>query len=205
MSEEPARLEAEWVQEGFMQPTRKRIKFQCPVCEHTWVRTFPAEPRENPPCPNKRCAEARELKDLKLQVANLTRMLESGQAPAHIGANPKVKAIDVTAQVTMEDNKLTDLKDNIRQGEAMAPKLPPPMQKAADGFFSGGANKALGSGETMAQRRMRAMGARAIAGGMRDMSIAPNQVLPKQRWSATRQPNAGYDSSRPTAEGNRRI
>lgn len=187
-----------------MQPTRKRIKFQCPVCDHTWTRTFAAEPLEDPKCPNKYCADRRDLRDLQRQVANLTAMLASGQAPAHIGANPKVKAIDVTAAVVMKDHSLTDLKDGIRQGETMAPPLPPPMQKAADTFFSGGA-KALGTQETFAQRRMKALGARAIAGAFRNGSLAPNEVLPKQRWTATRQPNAGFDSSRPTAEGNRRI
>jgi hypothetical protein len=205
MSEEPARLDAEWIEEGFMQPTVKRITFQCPICDHVWTRTYKAEPANDPPCPNKHCADKRELRELQKQVANLTTMLAAGQGPAHIGANPKVKAVDTTAEIVMADHHLTDLKDSIRPGESMAPKLPVPMQRAADSFFSGGA-AALGTGQPMSrmQKRMQALGQRAIAGGMRDMSVAPNQVLPQQRPTFVRQANAGYDGSRPTAEGNGR-
>ena len=204
--EEPQAVKSEWVEEGFMQPSRKRITFECPICSHRWTRTFKAEPAKNPDCPNKHCADKRMLADLQKQVANLTAMIQSGQAPAHIGQNVKVKAIDTTAEIVMADNKLTDLKDSIRPGESMAPKLPVPMQKAADSFFSGGA-AALGSGQPMSrmQKRMQALGQRAIAGGMREASIAPNQVLPKTRPQIVRQANSGYDSSRPTAEGNRRV
>ena len=203
MSEEPERLEAEWVQEGFMQPSMKRIRFQCPQCDHQWTRTFKAEPLNDPPCPNKYCADRRMVRDLAKQVANLTAMLESGQAPAQIGNNAKVKAIDTTAEIVMADHKLTDLKDSVRPGEAMVPKLPIPMQKAADSFFSGGA-QALGTKETMAQRRMKAIGARAISGAFRGASLAPNEVIPKTKWASVRQSNAGFDSSRATAEGNGR-
>lgn len=206
MSEDPSRLEAEWVEpEQYLGPKMKRITFQCPICTHMWVRTYKAEPKNDPACPNKHCADTRALADLQQQVANLTAMIESGRAPAHIGDNPRVKAVDSTAEIVMADNRMTDLKDNIRQGETMAPKLPPVMQSAADNFFSGGAKAALGTGETARQRWMKTLGARAMAGGMRDMAIAPNQVLPKTRPPVQRVSNAGYDSSRPTAEGNRKI
>lgn len=206
MSDEPERLEAEWIEpEQFLGPKMKKITFQCPRCEHTWSRTYKAEPKVDPVCPSKSCGDKAMIADLAKQVANLTAMIASGQAPATIGANPKVKAVDATAEIVMQDHQLTDLKDGIRQGETMAPKLPVPMQKAADSFFSGRA-KALGATqETFTQRRMKALGARAIAGAFRDSSLAPNQVLPKQRPPVVRQPNAGFDSSRPTAEGNRRL
>ena len=203
--DEPQVIESTWVEEGFMQPSRKRITFQCPQCNHTWSQTFKAEPLNDPPCPNKYCADRRALLDLQKQVANLTAMIQSGAAPAHIGSNPKIRAVDTTAEIVMYDNKLTDLKDSIRPGETMAPKLPAPMQAAADGFFSGGA-AALGTGQPMSrmQKRMQALGQRAIAGGMQNSSISPNMVLPKTRPAIVRQANAGYDSSRPTAEGNGR-
>ena len=197
MSDEPERLDEAWVEEGFMQPTRKRITFQCPICSHTWTRTFKAEPSVDPACPNKYCADRRTLADLQKQVANLMAMIQSGQAPAQIGNTVKVQAIDTTAKIVMEDNKLTDLKDGIRAGETMAPKLPVPMQSAADNFFSGGA-AALGTGQPMSRmaKRMQALGQRAIAGGMRDMSVAPNQVLPKARPATVQVANDAYKGRR---------
>lgn len=195
--EEPQAVMSEWVEEGFMQPSRKRITFECPQCGHRWTRTFKAEPAKNPDCPNKHCSDKRELRALQQQVANLTRMLESGQAPAQIGNNHRNKAIDTTAEIVMHDHKLTDLKDSIRPGEAMAPKLPIPMQKAADNFFSGGA-PALGTGQPMSRmaKRMQALGQRAIAGGMRDAAVAPNQVLPKQRPATVQVANDAYRGKR---------
>ena len=197
MSDEPQVIETTWVEEGFMQPSRKKITFQCPQCEHIWSQTFKAEPQKDPPCPNKYCADRRALVDLQRQVANLTAMLESGQGPAQIGNNVKIQAVDTTAKIVMEDNKLTNLRDDIRQGESMAPKLPVPMQAAADNFFSGGA-AALGSGQNMTrmQKRMQALGQKAISGGMRDSSITPNMVLPKSRPSTVQVVNDAYRGKR---------
>ena len=197
MGDETLTIDSEWVEEGFMQPSRKRIRFECPQCGHQWARTFKAEPKQNPPCPNKHCSDKREIAELKQRLDNLTRMLESGEAPAQIGANHRVKAIDATANIVMQDHHLTDLKDSIRPGESMAPKLPVPMQAAADNFFSGGGN-ALGTGQnvTRLQKRMQALGQRAIAGGMRDMSIAPNQVLPKTRPGTVQVANDAYRGKR---------
>lgn len=52
------------------------------------------------------------------------------------------KAVDYTANVVMEDYKMGDIKDDIRPGEAMAPKLDPAKQNAADNFFGGARNAA---------------------------------------------------------------
>jgi hypothetical protein len=184
-------LEAETVEDDPFQGKKRRITYQCDKCSHVYVRTFKAMPKVDPPCPNKTCIEHSELKSLQLQVANLTRMLEEGRGPAQIGQKTIVKAIDKTAEIVMEDGGYTNLQDHIRQGEAMAPKLPPPMQKAADSFFSGGA-KALGTGETMRQKQMKALGARAIAGAYRNGAVSPNMVLPKERPPVVTTSNPGY-------------
>lgn len=49
-----------------------------------------------------------------------------------------IKAIDETAKIVMEDHNMGDLRDNVRVGESMAPKLPPRQQRDADNMFSGG-------------------------------------------------------------------
>ena len=47
------------------------------------------------------------------------------------------KAIDTTANIVMEDYKLGDLKDDVKLGESMAPRLDPKRQTMADNMFSG--------------------------------------------------------------------
>jgi hypothetical protein len=191
--------------EGFMAPKLYKCAYRCEQCDHTWTKTFKAVPKHDPKCPNKRCAEAREMKQMRLELARMQKMLAEGTGPAHIGENVKVKAIDQTAEVVMADYKMTDLKDSIRPGENMAPKLPAPMQTAADNFFSAGAKATLGGERkinTRMQNRMAALGARAIAGGLRDSAVAPNQVLPKTQPPVITTVNPGYNAARVTAEGN---
>jgi hypothetical protein len=198
MSEEPIAMTSEWVEpETPFEKKRKRITYQCPRCEHVYVRIFAAEPKRDPPCPNKHCVDLQQMKDLQRQVANLTRMLEEGRPPAHIGENVRVKAIDETAKIVMEDNKLTDLRDNIRPGETAVQKLPPKLQNAADGFF-GGSKTVIGQpnrGGNAVQRRLEAMGRRAMNMKAPDATaVAPNQVLPKRRWDGNTV--ASYDPRR---------
>lgn len=206
---ETERLSAEWAEpEQFLGPKLKRITFQCAACDHIWSRTYKAEPKKDPPCPNKRCADQAEIVDLKRQMANLTAMLESGQAPPTVGANARVRAIDVTADIVMQDNKLTNLKDNIRMGETMAPKLPPEQQKRADNLFAaaGGSVPVIGRSQvrnSVPSKWLQHIGARAIAGSYRQGAVSPMAVIPKQRPPVVRVNNEGYDSSRPTAQGYR--
>jgi hypothetical protein len=58
------------------------------------------------------------------------------RAPAAVGMSNMTKAIDATAQITMEDHQLTDLRSDVRMGETMTPKLPPRLQAQADAVFS---------------------------------------------------------------------
>lgn len=182
--------------EGFMQPCRYRVSYACARCGHAWKKTYKSIPADDPPCPSVRCAVARETAALALQVANLTRMLEEGRAPATIGDKPIVKAIDFTAETVMRDNNVTNLKDNIRRGESMAPPLAPPLQRAADNFFAAGAKaQAIGTEKPVAtrlQRQMAALGRRAIAGAFRNASVPPNLVLPKTRPARVEVVNPGY-------------
>ena len=50
--------------------------------------------------------------------------LEQRTAPGIVGANAQVRAIDMTADIVMQDYKMTDLKSNVRDGEAMVKPLP---------------------------------------------------------------------------------
>lgn len=189
-------LESEMIEpDQYLGPMRKRITYECERCGHVWTRIFRAMPKSDPPCTNKRCAEKSEVADLKRQLANLTAMLQSGVAPAQIGNNIRTKAIDYTAEVVMHDNKLTDLKDNIRMGETMAPKLPPAQQKQADTLFAtAGKVPVVGPsrGGSVSSKVLQRIGARAIAGGYANNSVKPTAVLPKSRPGMVSVPNPGY-------------
>ncbi len=164
--------------EGFMQPKKYRVRFQCAACGHQWTGTYKAIPSDDPPCPNKYCEQIREAADVKARLARLEKMLAEGSGPAHIGQNVKVKAIDQTAEIVMEDHKLTNLRDDIRPGESMVPKLPGPMQAAADSFFSGNktAKQGVGGGLINA-KQAQLLGRRALAGAFRNSAVTPAQVM----------------------------
>ena len=158
--------------DNFLEPTKYRIKYQCELCSHEYSRTYKAIPIKDPPCPSKACIAQQELASLKQQVANLQRMVEEGRGPGQIGDKIVVKAVDETAKIVMEDYKMTDLKDNIRHGEAVAPKLPGQQQTLADNYFGGAGLRAAG----ISAKQADALGRRAIAGAFRSTSLNPGSI-----------------------------
>lgn len=75
------------------------------------------------------------------------------------------KAVDVTANIVMEDYKMGDIKDDVRPGETMAKNLEPRLQKSADNFFSGNKKKSNAMPQNAAK-----LAKTAMAGGFRDRS-----------------------------------
>ena len=59
------------------------------------------------------------------------------------GSHTKNKCVDKTAEIVMTDYGMTNLKDNVRVGENMAPKLTPRLQTAADNMFGGKSRRDL--------------------------------------------------------------
>lgn len=136
----------------------------------------------DPPCPKcekklKR-AEAEELSQSPIPLLPLEEWVQDKKAPGIIGRNNSVKAIDMAATIAMEDYKLTDLKDNVREGEIMAPRLAPPLQKAADNFFNPANNTSL---DKKRRAQLQRMGQKAIAGGYRHNAVDVKSVLPDSR------------------------
>ena len=164
--------------DSFLEPTKYKIRYQCELCGHEYSRTFKAVPIKDPPCPSKTCLATQELASLKKQVENLQRMVQEGHAPGLIGDKVVVKAVDETARIVMEDYKMTDLKDGIRHGEAVAPKLPGQQQTLADNYFGGGAMQAAGINKKQADL----LGRRAISGAFRSAALNPSSIqLPDVR------------------------
>jgi hypothetical protein len=148
------------------------------------------------------------MTDLKRENENLRQMLEEGRAPATIGQNIRVKAVDETARIVMEDGHYTDLRDNIREGEAMAPKLPQAQQALADAMFSNKPDKVTPvistdgrRGMTIPSAQLRAVGERAIRGAYARNSVKPTAIIPTSRPAPVAIKNDRYNPGRPSAEG----
>ena len=106
--------------------TKFEVKLRCRVCSHRYKRILNSADEPDPPCP--RCLKAERTRGMDF---------DRNRAPAAIGQNVQVRAIDETAKVTMEMYGMTDLRSDVRPGETAAPKLPPKQQEAADNFFVG--------------------------------------------------------------------
>jgi hypothetical protein len=138
--------------------TKYKVKIRCLQCDHVYVRTLKSLSQADPPCPKCKTA-AKEAPGIDF---------EGQRAPA-IGGSVISKAIDETAQIVMEDYGLTNLRDDVRVGETMAPKLPPAQQAMADNMFSkkrsGGVPVLGGRGRPgINPSQLNAMGARALRG-----------------------------------------
>ena len=157
--------------DGYLQPRKYRVTYRCEKCGHQYKRDYKAIPIKDPPCPNKECAKADEIADLKRQVANLTIMLQEQRAPGVVGSQV-VKAVDKTADIVMSDYKMTNLQDNVREGDTVAAKLPPAMQQAADSYFGGGIAKARGYNPG----QIAALNSQAINGAFRGMAVSPKDI-----------------------------
>jgi hypothetical protein len=173
------------VPETAFEPARVRVLYRCAQCGHQWKsRPVRIAPKKDPPCPNSNCVELALLRQTAREVENLKRMLNEQRAPAQVGAKTIVKVIDYTAKAAMEDYQLTDLKDSIREGESMAPKLPPSQQALADNYFGGQKDvmvKDVMTGQTRSvlAASLNRAGKKAMAGAYRNMAVPPNAVIPE--------------------------
>jgi hypothetical protein len=130
------------------------VRMKCRRCGNVWKRRTKNPDSADPPCPNLACGEA---------MLPIGMDLSLNKAPASIGGNIHVKAIDETAKIVMEDHGMTDLRSDVRESETMAPKLPPILQAQADNFFGGPKGRRSIPGINPANH-VRA----ALTGGLRD-------------------------------------
>ena len=175
--------------EGFLEPKRYRQWFRCPDCGHKYHSPWAKAPtRKDIPCPRKACASERELRQAKAENQRLEAMLAERRAPAQIGDKAIVKAVDFTAETVMESYGLTDLKDNIREGETMAPKLPGASQAAADNYFASATTGSQARAPELMTGKMRTIPAKALnriaeratRGVYKGRSVSPIEVIPKE-------------------------
>lgn len=176
-------------------PKKVKVGFRCDRCGHEWWRVYKAVPADNPPCPKKACVAAALEEEVERRARNLAQMFEEQKAPGHIGASETVKAVDATAEIVMRDHNLTNLNDNLRMGDTMAPKLRPDMQRHADDFF--GAGQRAQAKNTVLQKKLKAMGQRAIRGHFAQTAVNPGQVMGDRKPGESALRSLGPDPSNP--------
>lgn len=109
-------------------------KYKCSDCGYGFEKKTEKDPRKGgrkPSCPECKKGSYSAIKSMsKSNVehtqeksdANVKDINESRQAPS-AGKSNFTKAMDVTAEIVMKDYNLTNLQDNLRAGDSMAPKL----------------------------------------------------------------------------------
>lgn len=137
------------------------VRYCCDKCEHTFYRTTDFDPRKKkdfrtPACPEcrKKAAAAKSYiklhGDVKPQTieekdAAIGGIIADKKFPNMTGRSGFTKAMDETAKIVMEDYKMTDLRDNLREGDNMVPKLRPDLEKqVGEGFNQNQKNNVAG-------------------------------------------------------------
>lgn len=169
--------------DSYLGKPKYRITCKCLRCGHTYKRVVARLADDNPPCPKKVCKIAIEVEERAKMERNIRQMIEAERGPGHIGNNATVKVIDKTAEIVQADYGLTNLKDNIREGESMAPSLPPKMQQAADNFFRGPQMSA--DQKSRRSKQVELLGRRAMAGAFRNMAVNPGAVVSGEKGQST--------------------
>lgn len=169
--------------EGYLEKDWYRVKCRCLRCGHVYSRDYKHVPKVDPPCPKKACKAAIAVEQKAKETAHVEAMIETGQTPGHIGENVRVKAIDQTAEIVMQDYGMTDLKDNTRQGDNMVPALTPRQREMSKNFWGGSRMKDLRKNPTYQlgiQAKNKAMIDNAMAG-----KFIPNVAASVPRDSVT--------------------
>lgn len=169
--------------DSYLGKPKYRITCRCLRCGNTYKKVVARLTDDNPPCPKRACKAAAVAEERAIMERNLRAMIEAERGPGHIGNNDTVKIIDKTAEIVQQDYGLTNLKDNIREGESMVPSLPPKMQQAADNFFKGPTPTA--DQKSRRTKQMELLGRRAMGGAFRNMSINPGLVVPGTAGTST--------------------
>lgn len=154
---------------------RYKITCRCTRCNHRWSR-FTRDPSEtDPPCPRPTLYAddgKTVLETCGMEMLPIGMDLSSNKAPAAIGGNLRNKAIDETAHMVMQDYGMTDMRDDVREGESSAPKLPARQQAMADNYFGGPKARRM----TMPGFNPGRLAAAALSGGLSDAASTARSI-----------------------------
>lgn len=130
----------------------RKTSYRCSDCKQSFdkIRKFPVSkyphgtdlplPMKDPDCPE--CKKAKRV-SFKSSVTDKTHPHinpDSSEAQNPIrnfsmGKSNFTKAMDATAEIVMKDYGLTNLNDHLREGDSMAPKLRPELERQVDDVF----------------------------------------------------------------------
>lgn len=191
----------------------RKTSYRCSDCKHSFdkIRKFSVEkhphgtdlpfPTKDPECPE--CKKNRKV-SLKTSVTDDTHKHINPANVSDVGGTPEnpqksfsmgktnfTKAMDATAEIVMQDYGMTNLQDNLRAGDSMAPKLRPELEKQVDNVFkpqkpimgqksSGSINQALmnniNSGRYANQSQIRDIAAQAADYGQTRAATTGNKI-----------------------------
>lgn len=102
--------------------------YRCPDCGHEWKHWHISKTEPAPPC-ELGCDESAIVDDeAEARRGHMADILASQQAPARGGSN-RAKAVDMAYNMAEEQYGMTDMKDNLREGD-MAFTKPAAVQTA---------------------------------------------------------------------------
>lgn len=194
-----------------MTKQKYKMTFKCSDCKSTFDKITTNQNLMSPRCPY--CKEENEAtklhrigdgpiseetliaqKAMKLYMETpefQQSLLSKMMSPTPQSSQNTNKAIDVTAEIVMQDHKMGNITDKKQQpGETMAPRLDPVRQNMADNMFGkkkSGLNTCLdmgtGRARSMGDRgiNMGALARNAMAGAYRGGSIDPVAAVQNKR------------------------
>ncbi len=128
-------------------------KYSCSDCTHVFSVVTENRPKGRcPSCPECKKKNHATLRSISKSNRSYTQkeldhntqdILQSRQAPA-MGKSDFTKAMDLTANIVMEDCNMTNLRDNLREGENMVPNLAPELEKRVETAFQPQKNNIMG-------------------------------------------------------------
>lgn len=135
-------------------------KYNCEDCSHVFYRITERDPRKTkggrpPSCPE--CKKMKAIAKSQIKVRGDVRpqsqeqkdnviedIIASKKFPSS-GKGAFTKAMDDTARIVMEDYQMTNLNDNLREGDNMVPKLRPDLEeRVGKGFETNQKNNVAG-------------------------------------------------------------
>lgn len=174
-------------------------KYKCGDCAHIFYKMTENDPRKSggrlPACPE--CKKVKKTEatmyikvrgDYKERTneereARTQAMISSRKPPA-MGKTNFTKAMDATAEIVMQDYGMTNLQDNLRAGDSMAPKLEHRLESKVDEVFK--AQKPLAGQQAMGTLN-NALMQQINAGKFKGYGGA-NDVVSRQQESGIRVP-----------------
>lgn len=119
-----------------------KASYRCKDCNHNFSRVTKNFPKKEPNCP--KCKKNDRLKwggTVSDTTHDMSPTVMQGGTPDNpqktfsMGKSNFTKAMDTTAEIVMQDYNLTNLQDNLRAGDSMAPKLTPELERKVDDVF----------------------------------------------------------------------